>query len=208
MISKPLIRPARRADALTAASLIRLTMGATADLFMDAKNGGSPADLLAALFARDGSRFSYRYGSVLDVDGQVAGLLMSYPASKMTVLDLITGRDLLFELGLREMLRLTRRLLPKTGIREAERGEYYISNVGVLPQHQGHGYGTLLMNFAEKLTRTSGLRKCSLTVDEYNDGAIRLYQRLGYRIVNSGKYKDGGTGGAHAGFHHMIKDLV
>lgn len=196
------IRPARADDAVIAASLIRLTMGGSADLFADIESGWISEKLLAMLFTRDGGRFSYQVGTMIEVDSAVAGLLISYPASKMMMLDLVTGRNLLSVLGIRALIRFAKRMSPMINIREAERGEYYISNVGVLPDFQGNGYGAHLLTFAEERARRLDLKKCSLTVDEHNDGALRLYQRFGYQIVFSGKFN------TESGYHRMVKEVA
>ena len=196
------IRPAQPDDATIAASLIRLTMGGSADLFSDIESGWTSEKLLAALFARSGGRFGYQVGTILIADDTAVGLLVSYPASKLTMLDLVTGRTLLSILGIRPTIRFAKRMSAMLNLREAERGEYYISNVGVLPDFQGNGYGARLLTLAEEQARKFGLKRCSLIVDQQNDGAIRLYQRFGYRIVFSGKL-DG-----ESGYHRMVKELA
>ncbi len=196
------LRPARPDDAVIATSLIRLTMGGSADLFSDVESGWNSEKLIATLFAQDGGRFSYRVGTILEVDNDAVGLLISYSASKMTMLDLVTGRHLLSILGVRAMFRFTKRILRMMNVREAERGEYYISNVGVLPDFQGHGYGARLLIFSEEQARKLSLKKCSLIVDQHNNGAIRLYQRSGYKTVFSGKLN------GESGYHRMVKELA
>ncbi len=202
MNSQISIRPARPDDATVAASLIRLTMGASANLFSDIESGWTSEKLLATLFTYKGGRFSYQVGTILAADDAAVGLLVSYPASKMTMLDLITGRNLLSILDFRAMIRFTKRMSLMLNIHEAERGEYYISNVGVLSDFQRKGYGARLLTFAEEQARKSSLKKCSLIVDQHNDGAIRLYQQFGYKIIFSGKL-DG-----ESGYHRMVKELT
>ena len=85
-------------------------------------------------------------------------------------------------------------------IREAKRGEFYISNLAVQPEFQGRGFGTRLMSFAEEQARGSGLRRCALIVDAKNKNAIHFYQMIGYKIVFSGKHK--------SDYHRMVKDLA
>lgn len=201
------LRPARPDDAVIAASLLELTMGATADLFVDDTNGFTSEKLLAALFVRSGGRFSHRLGTVIEVDDAATGLLISFPAAQICALDLKTGRHLLAILGLRGGLRLARRMSSMMRIREAERGEYYISNIGVLPGFQGNGYGACLLTFAEAQARRLNLKRCSLMVDEQNEGAIRLYQRFGYKIIYSGKF-NGQLTGRENGYHRMVKELT
>jgi ribosomal protein S18 acetylase RimI-like enzyme len=200
------IRPARPDDSAQAAFLIRLTMGGTAELFADGASRLSPEQLLAALFRRPGGRLSYQHGFILEADQAPLGLLISFPASGMTRLDLTMGANLLSTLGFPAMMRLTRRMLPMMKVREAERGEYYISNIAVHPDAQRRGYGALLLAFAEEQAGQLGLQKCSLIVNQHNADAIRLYQRFGYRIVHSGQYP-GPLAEIEGGYDRMVKDL-
>ena len=201
------IRPARPNDSEKAAFLIRLTLGGTADLFMDAKSTMAPEQIVSALFVRDSGRFSYQHGFILEADDMPVGLLISFSAAKMAMLDLATGINLLSILGLSAMMRLTQRMLPMTGVHEAERGEYYISNVGVHPDYQRRGYGARLLTFAEEQACRLGLKICSLIVNQHNENAIRLYQRFDYQIVYSGQFK-GSLAQTEGGYHRMVKELT
>ncbi len=197
MNSSVLLRPARPSDAAIAASLLHLSMGRTVDLFAE---DGESEKLLSALFVRAGNRFSHQFGAILEAEGKVVGLLLAYPAGRMPMLDLTTGLHLFLFLGFRKMLRLVQRMIPMMDVHEAERGEFYIGNVAVQPEFQGRGFGTRLISFAEEQARGSGLKRCSLIVDANNGTALHLYQKIGYRIVFSGKHK--------SDYHRMVKDLV
>ncbi len=204
MNPEPALRPARPADAEVAAPIVCLSMRGLAECF--AANGRASDQVVAGLFARDGNRFSYRFAEIVEVDQRVAGLLLAYPATKMSGMDLLMALHIVRLLGPRAAMAVFSRLMPMSNVREAERGEFYISNVGVLPEFQGRGYGERLMSFAEEQARASGLDKCSLNVDEKNEGAIHLYQRLGYKIVHSGKFS-GRFAEIESGYHRMVKEL-
>jgi len=201
------IRPARPNDSEKAAFLTGLTLGRTADLFIDDQSTMAPEQIISALFVRDSGRFSYRHGFILEADDMAAGLLISFSAAKMAMLDLATGINLFSILGLSAMTRLTHRMLPMTGVHEAEHGEYYISNVGVHPDYQRRGYGARLLTFAEEQARKLGLKICSLIVNQHNESAIRLYQRYDYKIVQSGEFK-GLLTKTEGGYHRMVKELA
>jgi ribosomal-protein-alanine N-acetyltransferase len=58
----------------------------------------------------------------------------------------------------------------------------YIQTVCVAPEHQGRGFGSALVGFAEeRIWRESP--NVFLCVSDFNGGARRLYERLGYRVV-------------------------
>ena len=56
-----------------------------------------------------------------------------------------------------------------------------IQNIGVVPFHRGFGLGTCLIEQALAGFRGQGLRRAFLEVTAENSGAVRLYQRLGFR---------------------------
>jgi ribosomal protein S18 acetylase RimI-like enzyme len=58
---------------------------------------------------------------------------------------------------------------------------------------RGIGIGTILMMAAEAVAASSGRVRVGLGVEATNEGAIRLYERLGYRHVASKELADGGT---------------
>jgi hypothetical protein len=55
-----------------------------------------------------------------------------------------------------------------------------IQNLGVTPEHRGRQLGTCLLIKALEGFRKAGIRRAFLEVTAQNDGAIRLYQRLGF----------------------------
>lgn len=56
-----------------------------------------------------------------------------------------------------------------------------IQNVGVLPSHRGRGLGQAIVTRALHGFWRAGLGRAMLEVTAQNDGAIRLYRRLGFR---------------------------
>jgi mycothiol synthase len=65
------------------------------------------------------------------------------------------------------------------GIRDRS-GMGSIQNLGITPDHRGRGLGTVLMHKSLDGFRRVGLRWAFLEVTAQNDGAIRLYRRMGF----------------------------
>jgi len=207
MDSDLIIRPARPEDANSAARLIHMALGCFGEY---AFGNGSPAktlEVLERLFVARNNRFNYEHAYLAEKGGSNAGLLLSHPAKIMARLDILTGAPLLKILGVGEMLRLVFRLLPLAGSREAEKDEYYISDLAVFPQFQGQGIGTRLLTFAEGQAVKHGLQKCSLIVAQHNDAARQLYLRLGYRIVETVTYSHLQQRCGERGYQRMMKVL-
>lgn len=56
-----------------------------------------------------------------------------------------------------------------------------IQNLGVVPQHRGHGLGSALLIRALDGFRRYGLSRVYLEVTAQNEAALRLYRRIGFR---------------------------
>jgi ribosomal protein S18 acetylase RimI-like enzyme len=65
------------------------------------------------------------------------------------------------------------------GIRD-QTGLGAIQNVGITPRHRGCGLGTRLLYRSLEGFRRSGIPRVHLEVTAENEGAIRLYRRLGF----------------------------
>ena len=63
--------------------------------------------------------------------------------------------------------------------------EFHTDVLAVVPSTQGMGIGTALMLKAEEKAESTGKRMMSLGVIAENEGAIRLYERLGYRTTRT-----------------------
>jgi hypothetical protein len=64
----------------------------------------------------------------------------------------------------------------------AERGRVgAIQNIGIIPGHRGRGLGRALLLHALAGFRRAGMTQALLEVTARNEGAIRLYQSVGFR---------------------------
>ncbi|HEY1598521.1 MAG TPA: GNAT family N-acetyltransferase [Pirellulales bacterium] len=70
------------------------------------------------------------------------------------------------------------------GIRDRS-GLGAIQNLGTTPEHRGQGLGRGLLLAALAGFRAAGLRRAYLEVTAQNEGAIRLYRRLGFHKVRT-----------------------
>jgi len=202
------IRPAVPADSDNVARLIYLSMGIEADWLFGQEKGHSAHQVLTRLFLQRGNRISYPLSSLAEQNGKAAGLLLAYPGSKLSRFNWMTGWHLLGVFGLAATIRLARRQSAYGELKETEGDEFYISNLGVFPDLQGKGIGTMLMKRAEEMARKAGLLKCSLIVTFGHENARRLYEHLGYKVIRSYICDHPQIAGGSGGYHRMIKTLA
>jgi ribosomal protein S18 acetylase RimI-like enzyme len=70
------------------------------------------------------------------------------------------------------------------GIRD-QHGSGAIQNLGIAPDHRRAGLGTNLLLHALSGFRQAGIQRVYLDVTAQNDGAIRLYRRVGFVILRT-----------------------
>jgi len=91
--------------------------------------------------------------------------------------------------------------------REAFPDAVEINHLQVREEHRGRGVGTAIIAAAEELCRERGRRQVAVGVGLDNDGAARLYERLGYRrtgVVDTSEYDwVDGDGAVH---HEVERD--
>ena len=61
---------------------------------------------------------------------------------------------------------------------------WYICGVALFPGHRGQGLGTRFLDLATHQARHHGFKQLSLVAFEKNEGAIRLYERYGFREID------------------------
>ncbi len=94
----------------------------------------------------------------------------------------------------------------KSGEREAADGQTraYVFAFRVKPAWRSRGIGSYLMRFVQADLRRRGFQYLTLNVAKDNTDALRLYRRLGYRIIGSRSgnwsYTD------HEGRRHHVRE--
>jgi len=160
-------RPARKEDCATIARLYSISSDGVADYVWTqlAEPGENILDVGRRRYEHEDSVFSYHNCTIAEVDGEIAGMLVAFP------------------------MQVDPRAEPDTDpvlapfSRLEEDGSFYICGVALFEQFRGRKIGSHFMQLAESRARELGLNKTSLIVFEKNEGACRLYNRLGYREI-------------------------
>ena len=63
-------------------------------------------------------------------------------------------------------------------------GSWYICAMALFPEFRGQGLGTKLLAIARSQAQDRGFNELSLLVFEQNTGAVRLYERNGFKTVD------------------------
>lgn len=61
----------------------------------------------------------------------------------------------------------------------------FLSKFYVTEAERGKGYGKAMITFLEALAKEKDLNKISLTVNKYNTGSIKMYEKAGFVISGS-----------------------
>jgi ribosomal protein S18 acetylase RimI-like enzyme len=126
-------------------------------------------DVGARNAASETANFSYRNAHVALIDDEIAGMLLAYRLP-----DAGDTEDLAeFPAFIRPLIELEH-CVP---------GSFYINMLATYPQFRNRAVGSTLMGGADSLAAQAGCELISIQVFEQNTGALRLYQRLGYTII-------------------------
>ena len=119
--------------------------------------------------ASETDNFSYKNVHLALVENEIAGMLLAYrlpDSEKAGNLD-----------GYPEFIR------PLIELEQCVPNSFYINMLASYPKYRGLGIGTALMGIVDKLAVDAGCKEISVEVFEQNEGALRLYKRLGYKII-------------------------
>jgi len=195
------ISAAEMANAEFAASMIYLSMDHLADhLFEMPPN--MTEKMIAKLFVGNAGRFGYASTFIAEFEKKPVGAMVVLRGDKVNQLNLETIPHLIAVLGFVRAIRFVLRAVTLPGGREAYDDEFFISNLGVLPSMQGRSFGSQMLTYVEQLACENDLKKCSLIVSWHNTSARRLYQRIGYQVVETVPDKN-----ENLGYYRMVKAL-
>ncbi|WP_131536977.1 GNAT family N-acetyltransferase [Pedobacter nototheniae] len=182
-----MIQQAKPEDSKAVAKLIVQAMGDLAYKFANSKNLDDATALFEFFFKQKANQYSYENTLVFEEDGEVFGSINAYDGAK--IFDLRTP----FLKYLEENKGL-KNFNPEP---ETEAGEFYLDTISVSEKMQGKGIGKLLIKAGLDWAVKLGHKKTALLVDKENEGALRLYLKMGFKIENEKQF----IGGQ---YYHMI----
>lgn len=172
--SKTQYRPGRLDDASAIVELFAIAGQGIPDYVwsLQATNGQSPRQIATQRVCREDANFSYRNVTLAERDGEVVGLVLGYLLPDSAPADL----------GALDTLPPV--LRPLVALEQRAPGTFYINALAVREEHRGNGIGSKLLYKCRQ--KALGAHTARITVEVFaeNGGALRLYQRHGFRILD------------------------
>ncbi len=169
------VRMATRDDAREIAKLIAISSDGVAEIEWheqaDIENC-APLDIGERTYQNPQGDYSFNSTTILEINGEVAGMLLAFgmPAAEPRIPE---NRPAAEDENV---------FAPYIYLEEPN--SWYICGVALYPQHRGHGLGTRLMALANDQAKEGGFTTLSLVAFEQNGGAVSLYDKLGYTVVD------------------------
>ena len=168
------IRPAQVEDCLAIAELALIAGdGIPGHFWADTRLPGQSLAQAGAQLAKSvTANFSYRNAHLARIDDEIAGMLLAYrlPAAADN-----NENPADFPEFVRPLIELEQ-CVPES---------YYLNMLATYPQYRGQGVGSALMTQIDRLALATGCELISIEVFDSNHEALKLYQRLGYSVIES-----------------------
>ena len=152
-------------------------------------------------------RFGNDSKYILIVDNQTVGAIELYWKRKKEIPLGMTISVLLKKYRLLKALKVGLMLLGFGPPMLIPNKTLHIDKVGVLNAHRRKGYGKRLLNFAFDFAENQNFDYVELNVIEMNKGAIRLYEEMGFTIINTISIPLGRIFANISRYHRMIKPI-
>ena len=128
-------------------------------------------DRLVECERREDLLYSYARTRIAEVDGSVAGSLLSYPGDIYREMRKKTFRELWPDFF----------KMDRSSEQEADPGEYYLDSLAVRPEFRGRGIGRALLDDGIRKGFALGYDRITLVADSDMPHLIRLYESIGFR---------------------------
>ncbi|MEX1034552.1 MAG: GNAT family N-acetyltransferase [Sneathiella sp.] len=160
-------RPATKSDAEHLARLVNFAGEGIPFYYWQkvAETGQNPWEIGKNRAGREEGSFSYRHTTVAEIDGQVAGCLVTYVLPENPE-----------PINYDEMPPI---FIPIQELEDSAPSTQYVSVLAAYPEYRNLGVGSGLLEIAEK---EGAQRAMSIIVSDGNPNARRLYERVGYVV--------------------------
>jgi len=141
--------------------------------------GGNFREIIVDSANSENCSFSWTNSAVCEVNGEVVGVVISYPSEKEKEMDAGLSSVLKRHLNFFEFIKFLRRARKAVKYFQKPMKSYYILAIAVIPEYHGKGIAGKLLNYVEKNAIEKGYTSLALEVESYNFSALRAYQKFG-----------------------------
>ncbi|MGZ7070591.1 MAG: GNAT family N-acetyltransferase [Methanobacterium sp.] len=157
------------------------------DLFkyLFGKNQEKAQNNLKRLIYKGNNSFGHDKIHIVTEDNEdLLGILISYSGDEINDIDNL--KAFFSSMGIIDFMKLALvgPVLNKLLTTDQKNDDYYLSNVYVDKNYRGKGTGTFILEKSLELAREKNAKRVTLDVDIENKGALRLYERFGFKIYN------------------------
>lgn len=144
--------------------------------------GSKVKKIMKSIFLHKRHYYSFDRSFFIEVNGKLAGMAQLHRFRPRRREKINLALLLMKYMNWRLPLSVAPLLRSEKIIRNFSSRECYLSNVVVYPEYRSLGLGSKLLGALEEEVKNVGKNRMVLHADVNNHSAIRLYERLGYRI--------------------------
>jgi ribosomal protein S18 acetylase RimI-like enzyme len=186
MPKKVLIRPAQPEDAPVVAQLMYYASSSYMLAFFGRPESRA-IGVLRRMFSLPRHTTSYTYAFVAEYEGDIVGSFSGFDGKSWRVSARASWLYGPIWFAVTPPWQIPRMIAAFGDFNKAmpliSNEEYHIGHLAVLPEKRRQGIGKQLIEFAENQARAKGLKRVTLSVEVENEGARRLYERLGFQTI-------------------------
>jgi ribosomal protein S18 acetylase RimI-like enzyme len=177
-MQKITVRKGKPADARHFSELVTLSSPTLFPVLF----GSKVKKLMKKIFPHRRHYYSFDRSFFIEVDGKTAGMAQLHKLKPRRREKINLALLLLKYMKWHLPTCVAPLLRSEKVIRNFSGKDCYLSNVAVYPEYRSLGLGTKLLGAIEEEAKSIGKNRIVLHADITNHGAIRLYEKLGYKI--------------------------
>lgn len=174
------VRGGKREDAKRFSDLVLLAAPFFSELFGE----DEARALLQYLYRCNSNLFGYSHSWFAEEENTL-GMIYGYDYRTKMDEQVKTGYLMLRGLGFSFFRVIPPLLKLDAQVSRIEKGQFYIAFLAVYHDFQGHGIGSVLLDFADKRALSLGDTSVCLDVEEENTKAFRVYEHKGFKSERS-----------------------
>jgi len=200
-------RPARTADAKLAGRLLFESFPRKASFLIGLGNEDRARKILSEIFVLPGHRLSYKFASIVLIEGHTAGLVIAFPGKMLNKLNRRLVKQVLKHYSFRGKLAFVLRVWPLVFLKESAGDEFFFSSLAVRNKHRKQEVGEALLTYVETRAAKAGFSKIGLVVDIDDQDEKEFYDKNGYSVKAINLESNARVPYLGPGYQRRVKDI-